>query len=231
MITVTELNRADVRAFLERQLALSYERVREVGGYQKGMLTSFFTFYTVVLTAVALADPTRISGIRSQLGQAAILLPFLVFVVGFGLYILYFNYELYIRRFKAHTKSVEFAFHELLSKERPDLSSFKLTYYATLPGHPPRLQTEIVYDNTLLQPLFITFVVNIGVVFLLGKVLGLEMPAVLCFLIFGAALHILLPIALIQRERQRSVISSKATQAEPTQSLEQVSVRSSTTAA
>ncbi len=200
VLVATATNRDAVRAFLEKELSLSYKRVKEVGGYQKGVLTLFFSFFTVLLTAVVLLDPLKIKGIRAQMEPYLVLLPALAFFIGLALFILYFNYELYIRRYKAHTKNIEEAFHAILSADSADLAPFKLTYYAAIPGHPERLCPEIVFDGTLIVPLLITLAMNVALFLLLSNVLGLGRTYIWWTVGIGAAVNVLIPVLLYRRE-------------------------------
>jgi hypothetical protein len=155
-------NRDQVLSFLHMELTLASGRIQEVGGYQKGVATWFFTLYTAFVGTFIFADNEKIACIRQRLDGLVLVIPALIFLVGFALYLLYLKYEVYLRRYKAHVGQLELAIHDVLGRPQASLRRYKITYYSDLPGHAKRFKPIIVWDATLVIPLGLSFVMNTG---------------------------------------------------------------------
>ncbi|MBA7627385.1 hypothetical protein ES703_34847 [subsurface metagenome] len=211
MSSISNEKKSDLLKFLNHELQLAYERNKEVGGYQKGTMRLLFGFYALILGATVFKGPET-GQYLSQLNLRGYLVPFLVLLVGLAFAVMYFNYEIYTKIYKACMRDLEYAIYDLLFQNGSNFTKYKVTYYANPNGHPRFVRIELDFDAGFKFAMFISVVMNHGVAILVLHLISTPLKQVMCWVAVSLLIHTIVLVYLYQRKKytHRAVLSKSS---------------------
>ena len=187
--------------FLNRELELSYERNREVGGYQKGTMNLLFSFYGLILGAIVFKGGDS-GQYLNQLNSFKYLIPFLVLLVGLAFSVRYFIYEIYTKIYKECMRHLECAIYDLLFHGGSNFIRYKVTFYAHPKGHPTFVKPNLHFDAGFKFAMLITIIMNHGIAILVLRLICTPSKQVVWWVIVSLGIHIGVLTYLYQREKR-----------------------------
>ena len=188
--------------YLLRQLEFAHKRNELCDRLRFIVLQVFFGFQTIVLSAIVFGQHEE--GARyfdRQLGDMSLVVPIMVFVIGFGLFGIFVQQHAYMLKYKTWASNLECSLCNVvfLDGEGEDLADIEHTGTLYHDSNKPRFRPE----PTLVLTLFVMGVMNLATTALVLNVIGASMTTKvrLCSLFSGVAPHILLLFCVIRFSR------------------------------
>jgi len=196
--------KANLIEFLKCELELSYERNKEVGGYQKGTMNLLFSFYGLIIGAIVFKGGDS-GEYLNQLNSFKYLIPILVLLVGLAFSVMYFNYEVYTKVYKKCMSNLEDAIYDMLFHHGSNFMTYKITYYAHPKGHPQFVKTHLYFDAGFIFAMSIMIIMNHGIAILVLHLIGEFLQQVAWWVIVSLLIHmvVLVYFYLYQRKKWR----------------------------
>jgi len=204
--------------FLNCELELSYERNKEVGGYQKGTMNLLFSFYGLILGAIVFKGGDS-GEYLNQLNSFKYLIPFLVLLVGLSFSVMYFNYEIYTKVYKKCMSNLEDVIYDVLFHHGSNFMTYKITYYAHPKDHPQFVKPDLRFDAGFIFAMPMVIIMNHGVVILVLRLICTPLQQVAWWVIVSLLIHMVVLVCFYFYQRKK--FSVRATETTSSKSIKE----------
>jgi hypothetical protein len=167
--------------YLFRQLDLGHKRNELVDKLRFNFLQIFFSFQAIIIGATVLKS-NDLMAIKQNLGYAAIVVPILVLIIGYSLFVAFFRCHITMYKYKRWIRNTEIALTSILYKRLPP-EDYKSDYAGTL--YLDANKPIVTFEGIVVFMLIAMGVLNVGLVLLLLQVFGIS--SLTSWLIVGAA--------------------------------------------